>query len=109
MTNWWRAEMIGYHPYTTFWQDFSIAERFGTEEIAATAHNCFEEWKHDIHYLTELIMVINHKCWDWHDEGNDELSNFYSKLYYNYDDKAISYLEKHGTEEDRHYYFQTLD
>ena len=33
---WNIAEITGYDPMTTFWQDFSMADKFGNEAIADT-------------------------------------------------------------------------
>ena len=105
--SWPMAEAIGYKPITTFWDDFSVAERFGKESILETAEKCFKEWKSDYKYLTELIMVINHKSWYWDSHNNNELMELYSHLYYKYDDKAIKALNNNKTA--LNYYFRTLD
>lgn len=99
---WRMARELGYNPITTFWDDFTIAEPFGEAAIKDTAKRAFNEWKHDYKYLTELIMVLNHKAWEC-----KKFSELYSNLYYKYDRKAIEYLEK--DEEAIHYYFKTLD
>lgn len=51
----------GYELQTTFWEDFSIADRFGLSAIQDTFKRAFEEWKNNYKYLTELILVLNHK------------------------------------------------
>ena len=104
---WAQAKLIGYTPITTFWEDFSIAETFGREAILETAEKCFKEWKHDYKYLTELIMVINHKSWYWNSLRNNYLSDLYSNLYYKYDDKALNVLQNNKNA--LHYYLKTLD
>lgn len=100
---------IDYTPITSFWDDFSIAEPFGEDAIIDTANRAFKEWKDNYKYLTELIMVINHKSWYWHSRNNDDLSLFYADLYYKYDEMAIEHLEKNRPEEELTYYFKTLD
>lgn len=45
----------GYELQTTFWEDFSIADRFGLSAIQDTFKRAFEEWKNNYKYLTELI------------------------------------------------------
>lgn len=57
----------GYELQTTFWEDFSIADRFGLTAIQDTFNRAFEEWKEHYKYLTELILVLNHKIWQYHD------------------------------------------
>lgn len=105
--SWQMAEYLGYKPLTTLWEDFSIAESFGTAAIKDTASRAFNAWKDNYKYLTELIMVINHKCWYWNDKGNDKLSQFYVDLYYEYDARVIKLLE--NDKEAITYYFRTLD
>ena len=105
--SWALANEIGYKPITTFWEDFSIAEKFGSRSIEETAERCFKEWKHDYKYLTELVMVLNHKSWYHESHRNKIISDLYSKLYYKYDSLAIEELK--NNEEGIHYYFRTLD
>ena len=52
-----------YELLTTFWDDFSIADRFGVSAVRDTFNRAFAEWKEDYQYLTELILVLNHKIW----------------------------------------------
>ena len=105
---WQAAKEIGYEPKTTFWQDFTIAEKFGEQAIKETAERAFNEWHTDVKYLAELVLVLNHKCWAWNNI-RDDLMQLYSMLYYEYNDKAWDWLEKYGTHGDRDYYFYTLD
>lgn len=57
----------GYELQTTFWEDFTIADRFGLSAIQDTFNRAFEEWKEHYKYLTELILVLNHKIWQYHE------------------------------------------
>ena len=52
----------GYELQTTFWNDFSIADRFGIEAINDTYKRAFSEWKDNYKYLTELILVLFLQC-----------------------------------------------
>ena len=94
---------------TTFWEDFSIAEKFGEAAIKDTAERAFNEWHTNVEYLAKLVLVINHKCWDWYEKDNDTLTRLYSDLYYKYNDMAWDWLQANATEEEREYYFRTLD
>lgn len=51
----------GYMLQTTFWSDFSIADRFGLPAVQDTFNRAFAEWKQSYKYLTELILVLNTK------------------------------------------------
>ena len=45
---WKMAEIFGYEPITTFWQDFTIADQFGVDAVVDTYNRVFEDWKDDI-------------------------------------------------------------
>lgn len=70
----------GYETITTFWQDFSIADRFGVIAIKDTYNRAFNEWKNDYKYLTELVMVLNWKIWE-HYETNRAYAELYNTLW----------------------------
>lgn len=40
-----------------------------------TYNSAFNEWKDNHIYLTELVMVLNWKCWYWYDQGNENRSS----------------------------------
>ena len=61
-----------YFLYFTFWMDFSIADRFGVKAVKDTYHRAFKAWKHDYRYLTDLVIVLNHKIWQHYDDGKGE-------------------------------------
>lgn len=71
---WNVEEELGYKPITTFWQDFSIAEKFGAASVKDTFKRAFAEWKGDYKYLTELVMVLNHKIWQHYDPEKERQS-----------------------------------
>ena len=94
----------GYTQKTTFWMDFSIADNFGKEAVKDTFKRAFEEWKGDYIYLTELVMVMNWKLWQWYDkdEGIAEV--------YNYGfEKARDYAYKHLKGDELTYFLRTID
>ena len=95
----------GYKTFTTFWQDFSIADLFGAGAVQETYDRAFAEWKNDYKYLTELVMVVNHKCWQHYHEGNEQLSRLYSDLYY----KAHYYACENLKGDELSYYVQVTD
>lgn len=57
------VNMTGYESKTTFWDDFCIAERFGHKAIKDTFNRAFNEWKSNIEYITELVMILNWRMW----------------------------------------------
>ncbi|MCC8175518.1 MAG: hypothetical protein LIO91_03700 [Bacteroidales bacterium] len=68
----WLETETGYKSITTFWDDFSIADRFGLSAVKDTFNRAFKEWKDNYKYLTELVIVLNHKLW-WHYERGQQL------------------------------------
>lgn len=92
-----------------FWAAFDEAEETGDATIQVIASLAYERWKDSIEELTDLVMVINHKCWEHYRLGNSELSSLYGDLYYFYYEKAINYLEKGKRNEDLTYFIRTLD
>ena len=70
----------GYELQTTFWSDFSIADRFGLSAIRDTFNRAFREWKEDYEYLTELVLVLNHKIWQYY-ETRPDIASLYNTLW----------------------------
>ena len=101
---WGIQEMTGYEPKTTFWKDFSIADKFGADAVTDTFNRAFAEWKTNYVYLTEMVMVLNWKLWQWY-ERNMELSMLYDKLYKKADEYACDNLK----DEELTYYYTTTD
>lgn len=97
--------MLGfYETKTTFWQDFTIADRFGAAAVRDTFKRAFDEWKGNAVYLTELVMVLNHKIWQ-HYESRESLARVYDGLWR----KADAYACENLKGADLSYYFRTTD
>lgn len=88
---------------TTFWQDFTIADRFGEDAVKDTYRRAFAEWKLDYKYLTELVMVLNWKIWDHYEKNNKELASLYNELWIKADNYALDNLK-----DDELTYFLTI-
>ena len=101
---WNITELNGYEPQTTFWEDFSIADKFGKEAVQDTYNRAFADWKSNVVYLTEMVLVLNHKIWQ-HYTHNDELAALYDKLWREADEYAAMNLKS----DDLTYYYQTTD
>lgn len=95
---------FGYEPKTTFWEDFSIADRFGVDAIKDTFSRAFNEWKDNYVYLTELVMVLNHKIWQ-HYETNETLARVYTEFYEQADLYACDNLKG----DELTYFYNTTD
>ena len=95
----------GYTFFTTFWEDFSIAEMFGAKAIIDTAKRTKREYRDDVKYITELALVLNYKAWTYYDDDKMALSKLYSDLYYMVHDYAMEHFDG----EDAMYYFNVTD
>ena len=95
---------IGYEPQTTFWDDFTIADYFGLKAIQDTFERAFEEWKNNYIYLTELVMVLNHKIWQHYDDNRE-----YGELYNNLWEEAEEYACENLKGKELDYFYQTTD
>lgn len=112
---WNITELTGYEPQTTFWSDFSIADRFGLNSIKGTYNRAFYGWKHDHIYITELAMVLNHKCWEHYHRSRNELTPFldnhaevgqwYKDAYY----KLLDWADENLKGKELEYFYRTID
>lgn len=94
----------GYELQTTFWDDFSIADLFGLSAIQDTFNRAFKEWQEDYKFLTELVMVLNHKIWQYH-EKKPEFAMLYNTLYREADQYAMENLK----DEELSYFLDVTD
>lgn len=96
--------LFGYKQITTFFQDFSIADNFGAKAIRDTYDTAFKEWKNNYKYLTELVMVLNWKIWQWN-EKNEAYAKLYDELWRKADEYACTHLKG----DELSYFYQTTD
>ena len=101
---WNVEELCGYKPQTTFWYDFSIADAFGVAAVRDTYNRAFEGWKGNVVYLTELVMVLNHKIWA-HYGKRDDLAKVYDELWREADGYCCDNLKG----DDWDYYYEITD
>lgn len=98
--------LTDYKPFTTFFSDFSIAEYLeGAKGVKDSFKHMFEAWKHDIKYITEMSIVLNHKIWEWHDKGNFVLARTYDEIW----KECCAYIEDNFEGDDLSYYFRVTD
>ena len=90
-------------PRTTFWMDFSIADCVGTEAVKETYERIFNEFNTNAEYLTELVIVLKWKIWDWY-EKNGPLAEIYNELYEKADQFALATLD-----DELAYFLKTVD
>lgn len=94
----------GYEAITTFWEDFSIADRFGVNAVRDTYNRAFNEWKTNVKYITELVIVLNHKMWAWTDK-NREMGMLYKELW----EECQEWCWDNLKGEDLDYFYHTTD
>lgn len=94
-----------YETITTFWTNFSIADHFGSEAVRDTWRRAFREWKSDYKYLTELVMVLNHKIWEHWNNGNEPMARVYNSLW----ERTAAYADETLKGEELSYYYQVTD
>lgn len=100
---WSITELCGYEPITTFWQDFSIADRFGIKAITDTYNRAKTEWADNCKYWTELCLVLNHKIWQWHENDNQKAA-LYDRLW-----READAMTADWSDEEQAYYFEITD
>ena len=93
-----------FHFESTFWEEFSIADGYGPDGIREHYDLVFSQWKDNIKFLTELVLVLNLKLFIWF-KVDDDLGKMYEDLYVDADAYALSSFEG----DDLHYYLHTLD
>lgn len=90
---------------TTFWSDFTIADRFGIKSIEDTYNRAFKEWKTHYKYLTELCMVLNHKLWYFYEMNNMQFAEVYQKFY----DEVYEYGMENLKGDELKFFYNVLD
>jgi len=95
----------GYETKTTFWEDFSIAERYNLKAIRDTFNRAFKEWKSNAEYLTELVLVMNWKLWAKFKVGMMEQAKLYDELWR----AANQYALRNLKGKDLEYFLATTD
>ena len=98
-------KLFDYECITTFWDDFSIAEHFGDDAIKDTYNRAMEEWKTNYKYLTELVMVLNHKIWQHYVAGNHMTAMVYNTLW----ETASNYAYENLKKKELTYFLRTTD
>lgn len=96
--------MIGYEQKTTFLMDFSIADKFGIAAIKDTYKRAFNAWKNNHVYLTELVMVLNHKIWQWY-EKSEGVAIVYNTLW----EEADLWAKENLKDKELEYFYNVTD
>ena len=102
-------EESGYETKTTFYMDFSLCDIMPNKADAISAikdtyKRAFKAWRDNIDYITEFVMVLNHKIWEWYDK-DAVIAKVYNDLWQEADAWCMDNLKG----EDFSYYRRTLD
>ena len=89
---------------TTFWEEFSIADQYGSEGIVEHYNLVFNQWKDNLKYLTEMVLVLNWKIYQWY-QVDDTLGKTYDELWKRTDQYVLDTFKG----DKLHYYLSTLD
>lgn len=105
LSTWRIKELTGYEPITTFYEDFSIADRFGLKEVKGT-YRTGRAVAEALGYkeLTEFVMALNWKIHE-HYGSNDVLARLYNDLWA----EADIYARENLKGEELAYFFETID
>ena len=95
----------GYETFTTFWNDFSIADVFGISAVKDTYRRAIETAKAlGCVYVTELVLALNWKIWE-HYQSNEPLARVYNDLWMKASEIAQTTLQG----DELMYYYRTTD
>ena len=98
-------DTLNYTFQTTLWEDFSIRDGFfGPQGVVEHYKVVFDQWKDNVKFLTELVLVLNLKIASWFGV-DDDLGRTYETLWKITDSWALDTLKG----DDLHYYLNTLD
>lgn len=104
-----------YERKTTYTSDFSIAEWCvpveGMSAIADTLKNALDNWRDDIEFFAEILLVINLKSWEHAARHNEEYGKMYSELFYMVKDLYFLWFDESNPKhsEAMTYYYDYID
>lgn len=77
---------------TSFWEEFSIAESYGPQGIREHYNLVFPQWKGNVRFLAELVLVLNWKIYQWY-RVDDRIGLVYDELWKKADGYALKNLK----------------
>ena len=104
-----------YKRKTTYTSDFSIAEwcvpAEGMSAIEDTLRNALTNWRDDVEFFAEIIIVLNLKSWEHAARRNKEYSVMYQTLYLAARDLYFDWFDKDNKQHDKamEYYYDYVD
>lgn len=111
-TYWDVPPITGYKPVTNYWEQLNQVEKDNkTSENACCLAirkwltETLEKAQKDYKAYTELVMILNHKCWAHAHFNQNQIGRLYSDLFYKTQDWGYKNLKG----EELHYFINTLD
>ena len=104
-----------YKRKTTYTSDFSIAEWCvpieGMSAIADTLKNALDNWRDDIKFFAEILLVVNLKSWEHAARHNNEYGKMYSELFYMVQSLYFGWFDESNKQHEKamEYYFDYID
>lgn len=90
---------------TTYWRDFSIADKFGVKAVRDAYRRIRPQAELQAMDFAELVLVLNWKIWE-HYKSDSELANTYNDLWTEADNMIDS---NHFSRDDLHKMIVFLD
>ena len=94
-----------YKQLTTSWLDLSIADRFGISAIKSTYKSLLKNFNGNYKYITELVVVLNHKIWQYYDKNNNQYMKVYNDLW----DELCAHVYKTFKKDELSYFYRITD
>ena len=104
-----------YERKTTYTSDFSIAEWCvpveGMSAIASTLRGALTNWRDDVEFFAEIIIVLNMKSWEHAARQNNQYGKMYSDLYYMVRELYFDWFDDENKQHDKamQYYYDYVD
>ena len=89
---------------TTFFSDFTIADKFWEKAIRDTYQRAFVEWKNNVKYFTEFVVALNWKIWERY-EKDESVARVYNDLW----QEADAYACENFKGDDFNYFYRLTD
>lgn len=86
-----------------------LYRKHGLQAIQDTFNRAFDAWKGDYKYLTELVLVLNHKIFHHYVEKGTEEENEKASLYNELWNKANDYALENLQGEQADYFYHLTD
>ena len=104
-----------YSRKTTYTSDFGIAEwcvpAEGMNAIADTLQNALGNWRDNIEWFAEILLVVNLKSWEHAARHNNEYGKMYSELFYMVQALYFDWFDSDNKQHDKamEYYYNYVD